>query len=242
MIIFPSLQIEEFQDMDGGSLPPDVKIRKGSDIRTAISKVTEQWEELDKLYRIEANKKRSKLSQQELVSRSDLKDSIKEHIDALKEDFLQVRSGGRGDGGGGRRPLQNFIAFKADLEAKSKENSGAGIEHENVTVMQDQRLQQLKARNDRQDELINQIDVTVDRLKDKAERINEEVVMQSGMIKALEIDVEKVVEHVESLNVEMKKTLKAVRDNDRVCMDVCCILLFLGMLGVFLQMHNNSKK
>ena len=48
----------------------------------------------------------------------------------------------------------------------------------NVTVMQDQRLQQLKARNDRQDELINQIDVTVDRLKDKAERINEEVVMQ----------------------------------------------------------------
>ena len=70
--------------MDGGSLPPDVKIRKGSDIRTAISKVTEQWEELDKLYRIEANKKRSKLSQQELVSRSDLKDSIKEHIDALK--------------------------------------------------------------------------------------------------------------------------------------------------------------
>ena len=87
--------------------------KSASDIRTAISKVTEQWEELDKLYRIKANKNDQSLATG-LVSRSDLKDSMahrrSRRIFCRSEAEVEVTEGEC-------RPSEQ--CFPADLEAKS---------------------------------------------------------------------------------------------------------------------------
>lgn len=62
----------------------------------------------------------SKLGEQELVNRGEIKDSLKEHIDGLKEEFLAAYSGSSGrDDGTGAPKLPNFIQFKQDMGAFS---------------------------------------------------------------------------------------------------------------------------
>ena len=60
-------------------------------------------------------------------------------------------------------------------------------------------------------------------------------------VKALEADVDVVVEHVGNINAKMKETLQQIRDSDRFCMDVLCMLLFLGMLGLFVNMLQSRQ-
>jgi hypothetical protein len=212
--------VEEFKQMDGGSLPPDVKIRKQQEIRETVKALTTMWEELDALLRRETNKARSKFGQPELRARAEVRDILKDHIDSLKEDFLNAYGGGgRGGGGGSRRPLQNFAAFKAEMAEKSAASGGAAAaEQEIITGEQQQRLQQIEMRNLAEDQMIGQIHDGVERLGQMALAMNEEVTTQAGLIAALEADVEVVVEHIENINQKMKETLKQVRDSDRFCM------------------------
>ena len=178
----------------------------------------------------------------ELGIRAELKETMKEHIDALKEDFLQAYGGGASGANNARRPLQNFEAFKKEVNAKGAASGGAAAtEQELITGEQEQRLQQIEMRNMQQDQIIAQIGDGVDRLNQMALAMGDEVAAQAGQIKALEADVDVVVEHVGNINAKMKETLQQIRDSDRFCMDVLCMLLFLGMLGLFVNMLQSRQ-
>ena len=68
-----------------------------------------------------------------------------------------------------------------------------------------------------------------------------QVQVQGDMLRALDADLGQVQEHVESVSETLATTLKEVRDSDRFCLDVFCILLMLGIAGVFLKVYNNNK-
>jgi len=99
---------------------PDVKIRKEQEIREALKALTTTWATLDKLYQKEAGKTKSKLAQGELVSRGEIVANLREHIDGLKNEFVQDYAGGGGGGGSrvGQPKVQTFSEFRADMAAK----------------------------------------------------------------------------------------------------------------------------
>ena len=68
-----------------------------------------------------------------------------------------------------------------------------------------------------------------------------QVVVQSELLRSLDADMGQVQEHVEAVSSKLAATLKEVRESDRFCMDVFCILLLLGLVGVFLKVYNNNK-
>jgi len=129
---------------------------------------------------------------------------------------------------------------------KAKASGGSGpesvrIEQEEVSNEQQSRLAQIEMRDMRQDELIGTIGDGVDRLDAMARAMGEEVETQGHMLKALDEDLGKAQEHVEKVNENLKEILKQVRGADRFCMDIFCVLLLLGMLGVFLQIQKNNN-
>jgi SYP7 family syntaxin len=238
-----SESVKQFNQMDASASAPEIKIRKDQELRETFKVLTNEWKELDRIYQKEASKHKSKLGEQELLNRCEIKDNLKDHIDGLKEEFLSQYSGGS-SGGGSKLPT--FDAFKADMAKKANASGGAGpksvvIEQEEMTSTHKARLQELEMRDLRENEIIDQIDQGVDRLGVMANAMGEEVETQAVMLSNLESDIQKVQEHVESVNDKLKETLKEVRASDRFCMDVFCVLLLLGMCGVFLKIHNGNQ-
>lgn len=112
--------VTDIGSMDASTGKPEDKIRKQQEVREMFKTLTGQLDQLDGMHARETRKKKSKFSQAELVNRGELKDSLKDHIAGLKEDFLTAytrHSGGGGGGGdGGAAPrIQNFEAFRSDM-------------------------------------------------------------------------------------------------------------------------------
>ena len=76
----------------------------------------------------------------------------------------------------------------------------------------------------------------VERLGEKASIMGTEAEAQSKSLAELDEDMTKVAERLDTINENLKGVLKEVRDSDKFCMDVCCILFLLGCVGVFFQM------
>jgi hypothetical protein len=68
-----------------------------------------------------------------------------------------------------------------------------------------------------------------------------QVQVQSELLRALDADLGQVQAHVDSVSATLVATLKEVRSSDRFCLDVFCILLLLGIAGVFLKVYNNNQ-
>jgi len=239
-----SENVKQFNQMDASASAPEVKIKKDQELRETFKTLTAEWKELDRVYQKEASKHKSKFGEQELLNRCEMKDNLKEHIDGLKEEFLSQYSGSGGGGGGSKLPT--FAAFKSDMAKKASAGGGAGpksvaLEQEEMTSEHTARLQELEMRNLREDRILEQIDSGVDRLGVMANAMGEEVETQAGMLAALETDIEKVQVHVDTVNSKLAEVLKEVRASDRFCMDVFCVLLLLGMAGIFLKIHRGNQ-
>lgn len=114
---------------------------------------------------------------------------------------------------------------------KSAASGGAGpqsvtIEQEEMTGEHKSRLQELEMRDMKQNQTIELISKGIDRLQVTANAMGEEVTTQAGMLANLDADLEKVQEHVESVNSKLAETLKEVsvitiasRMNTSLCTD-----------------------
>jgi len=109
-----SAGVKEFNEMDAASCAPDVKIKKQHELREVFKGLTAQWQELDKIHNKEASKKKSKLGQQELLNRGEMRDNLKEHVDGLKQEFISAYSGTSG-GAEEAVKLPTFQSFKQEM-------------------------------------------------------------------------------------------------------------------------------
>eukprot|EP00968_Pinguiococcus_pyrenoidosus_P012862 scaffold1152_cov235-Pinguiococcus_pyrenoidosus.AAC.4 len=131
----------------------------------------------------------------------------------------------------------------------------------NMTTDERQQLQALKDRDNELDaKYLNRIGEGLDYLQEKAEgfserlkehdqRIDEiqtktdEVSEASVGLKALHPDTTKCVAALRSdpiLPRWLKDTLKHVRGSDKICVDIMCILVMLGLLGVLIQLLTSN--
>lgn len=109
-----------------------------------------------------------------------------------------------------------------------------------LTAEQNVQLQQLKDRDAEFDKTLESIGEGIMDLSEMAQMQNEEVKRQSAMLERVEERMDQVQEHVTSVNAKMKETLEEVRGADKICVDIMCIVLMVGLGAVMYQMVKRS--
>ena len=110
---------------------------------------------------------------------------------------------------------------------------GGGVE---MTENQALRLQQIEKRDREFDHELDELAGALDDLHDIAERQQEEVLRQNLMIDNIGQRIENVNEHLGNVNSKMKETLKEVRSGEKICVDIMCIVLMVGLGAVLYRL------
>ena len=77
----------------------------------------------------------------------------------------------------------------------------------------------------------------VDELHKLALTANEEVKLQNKMLDVLEKKIDNVHEHVTGINEKLKSTLEEARKSDKICMDIVCVIILIGMIIVLVKIR-----
>ncbi|GMH84967.1 hypothetical protein TrVE_jg5105 [Triparma verrucosa] len=226
-----------------GELDPKDVIRGQSQIREEIRMLTEEWRELDSLYRIESRKKRSKFTQAELQSQQhtvlQLNDEIKKVKDLQRSGYGKVEGGGGGRGVVGMEESEMFVKGGGDGFSSESTVTRTGVE---MTSQQSSQIQALRDRDQKFDLEISEIGKGILDLQDYALEQNEEVKRQNLMLDSLSAKIDNVHEHVENVNGKMKSTLEKVgRKGDKLCVDIICLVLSIGFAAVIYSIYKETN-
>ena len=111
-----------------------------------------------------------------------------------------------------------------------------------MTAQQAQALEQSHQRTAAQDDKLEQIGQVVGELGEVARTMKDEVDRQVIMIDEAHREVDAAQDHLHSVNAAMKKTLlKVGRPVDKLCMDIVCLAILLGLAAVIYNMANSSS-
>ena len=105
-----------------------------------------------------------------------------------------------------------------------------------MTDQDRQALQMIREKDHEIDSEIMNIGEGVDALHELARVANEELKMQNKMLDTLEKKIDNVHEHVTTINEKLKKTLEDARKSDKICIDIVCIILLIGMIIVLVKL------
>jgi len=244
---------ELIQDLEKqpGSNQRDLIVAQ-SKVRTDLAGLNEEWQEMYQVFQKEAKKKRSKMSPEDLAQREQVLKSlqieiqrikdiqraglVKEYqgkeLDTLEESELfnprnKAAAGGGGDGSSG--------------DNLPRPRGVVGKRNNNMTDEDRVKLQLLKERDTQIDHEIELIGKAVDELADIARTANEEVKLQNKMLDRLETKVDDVHEHLTNVNVKLKNTLEEARKSDKICCDILCLLLLIGMIAVVVELSKQKQ-
>ena len=231
------MQEQQEQRTSGGPSNPKQQIEQDSKVRKILRELNEDLQELEQLYNTEARKRRSKYTKEELQLREEV-------VRLLSQEIEQVRAAQRGGYIQGYDIKPAVVAMEdSELFRPKGEDSGMPRQQEKITAEQQMQLQQLRERDDKINEGVEQISKGVDVLKQLADQQNEEVKKHNVMLDNLGKRMDSVHEHVTNVNQKMKNTLDEVaRSGDKFCMDAICILLLLGLIAVLYQLMTSEKK
>jgi hypothetical protein len=239
---------------DTGNLVKDVIARRAQ-VREEIRQASEEWTELEGLYKNEARKKRSKFTREELEIQQTLVQRLRVEIDrmtaALQQSQQQYHATGRGERDDVLASTANMQAMSAvDVGRFSKNTwaaSGGGFgdftAHDNGIEVTDVQRSQIQQLYDRDADFDKQLDLLSEGLKDLSEVAmmqQEEVKRQNVMLDNVEQKIDDVHEHLNNVNFKMKETLNQIRGADKICVDVLCILLMVGLGAVLYLMVKNQ--
>jgi syntaxin of plants SYP7 len=82
---------------------------------------------------------------------------------------------------------------------------------------------------------LDQIGEGIQDLAEIAQMQNEEVKRQNQMLDNVGTKIDAAHDHIENVNAKMKETLQQVRSADKVCVDIMCIVLMVGLAAVLYQ-------
>jgi len=231
---------------------PDLLIRNQQAIRDNLKQADDELANLQNIYRKEASKRISKIPKEELEERRQLvqvlRNEHKKLQDAHQSQYAPAPLEDRFGGGVSLQDSELFRGGGGDLESGSSwatpyEPGGGGPRHqeEGISHAQQQRLDQLLQRDRDQDaEHLTRIEQGVEDALDLAMAAHEEERRQVLMIDNLETNLDRVNLHAENTNKKLKETLKKVRGADKFCVDIMCIVLMLGMLGILYSLAKDQ--
>jgi len=224
-----------------GNNPKEV-IARQTEMREEMRKAQEEWNTLNGIYLNEARKKRSKFSQDQLNAQQESVRRIAEELEKVK----QAQMAGYAKNNTSKEDeaamwnaqaivTNNAYKFDGDntFNNASKPSMGPGVD---LTADQSVQLQQLKDRDVDFDKTLDEIGEGIKDLSEIAQMQQEEVKRQNVMLERVEEQMEQVQEHVTNVNTKMKETLDEVRGADKICVDIMCIVLMVGLGAVMYQM------
>ncbi|EED86733.1 predicted protein [Thalassiosira pseudonana CCMP1335] len=222
---------------------PKEAIAAQAEIRELIRQASDEWSELNELYKKEARKKKSKFTSEELELQQALVMQLNVEIEKVKEAQLQgyANRSGNGMDEGVRLNLGALAALDAvDISSGGEGNSKAwqsGPSGTALTGSQQVQLQQIRDRDAEFDQDLDQIGEGIQDLHELAQRQGEEVQRQNVMLNQVGNKIDNAHEHMVNVNAKMKDTLNEVgRSSDKLCVDIMCILLAVGFGAVFYKM------
>mmetsp|Transcript_20746 Transcript_20746/g.30566 ORF Transcript_20746/g.30566 Transcript_20746/m.30566 type:complete len:328 (-) Transcript_20746:17-1000(-) len=237
-----------------GNNPANDGIANKANIREHVREMTEEWRDLDGIYKKEARKKRSRFTQEELAAQHTLVVSLQQEIEKVKEIQSRpfVNGGGRDDVAAALNTKALAALDASDLMSNDNENNnefafnGGTTDSGPMAALSDgQRLQiqQIERRDAEFDEQIDQIGQGIQDLHEIAQMQGEEVRRQNVMLDQLGNRIANVHDHVTNVNTKMKETLNEVgRASDKICVDIMCIIMALGFGAVFYQIYRSTQE
>lgn len=293
----------------GGANPNEV-IKAKSMMREEIKQAADEWKEMEQLYKVEARKRRSKFTKEQLDIQQTLVTRLNAEIEKVREMQMQGYArrdtdaaavqmnvqalaslnatnldGGLGDAGPSEYDLEfyfsaSFLAFYRTLcirhtsaysleiniiiyhlpyttnsyhpqthyfphtlpEAGGDESNWSGGQGPGVELTEGQSLQmqQIQNRDKEFDKELDEIGEGIADLGEIAAMQSEEVQRQNIMLTNVETKIDNAADHIQSVNTKMKETLDQVRGADKVCVDIMCILMMVGLGAVFWNLAKNN--
>jgi len=228
---------------------PKAIIEMQSYIRQEIRTMAEEWNEMDNLYKNEARKRKSKFTKSELEVQEALLQKLYQEIEMCKsaqaigftnrsnDDVKAIEFN--------TKTIQSLDVIPTSAPANASsgntwldEPNNMGVE---VSEHQRGQLDQIQVRDSDFNNQLDQIESGILDLKDIAEAQGEEITRQNIMIENLGKKTDDVQDHVANLNSRMKDTLKAVRSADKLCVDIMCIVLAIGIVSVGYNVMKNMQ-
>lgn len=120
--------------------------------------------------------------------------------------------------------------------------SRIGARNNQMTDQQRAQLMMIRERDQEFDVQIDEIGKGLDILRELAVQANEEVKLQNTMLDVLEEKVNDVQDRVLNINERMKDTLDKVRKSDKICMDIFCLIILIGMIIVVYKLSTDNQK
>jgi len=229
-----------------GNNPKDV-IARQAEMREEIRQSEEEWKELNTLYKNEARKRNSKFTAEELEVQQTFVQRLGAEIEKVKT--MQSR--------GYTKTGEDKDAIAADMNSQaimglgaSNFNSGGGSgpkwsdsEGPGVELTDSQALQlsQIEDRDKEFDKQIEQIGEGIKDLNEIAMMQNEEVQRQGVMLENVEQKIDDAQDHIQTVNERMKETLDEVRAADKICVDIMCIILMVGLAAVMYHLIKQNS-
>ena len=104
-------------------------------------------------------------------------------------------------------------------------------------------MEMIQKRDQKFDQTIDLISQGVEQIGQLAIGLNEELTTQEVMVDNLSKKIDDAGEHLESINSKMKKTLKeASRPADKLCVDIICLVILLGVASVLYNMYKEQQR
>jgi len=230
-----------------GSNPTDV-IKQKSQMREEIRQAEEEWKEMEGLYKAEARKKRSKFTKEQLDIQQTLVHRLNAEIEKVKEMQAQPFARRDSDNVATKMNVQALASLSAvDLDDTMGEigpnrggdesnwsgGDGPGVE---LTESQALQIQQIERRDKEFDQELDAIGEGINDLGEIAAMQNEEVTRQNVMLENVGNRIDNAAEHITTVNQRMKDTLNEVRAADKICIDIMCIVMMVGLGAVLYNM------
>jgi SYP7 family syntaxin len=243
-----------FNVMDGNN--PKEIIARQARIREEIRQAGDDWAELDNIYKNEARKRKSKFTMEELDVQQTLVQRLYAELEKVKElskknyttrpDTANAKANGRDDlalslntqslnviglGSG----FDNGGLTQGDGFLGGGRGGGGGGEVE-LTHQQSLQMQQIESRDQEFDKQLEEIGEGIQDLSEIAQMQNEEVRRQNLMLENVGNKIDGANEHLSNINTKMKETLNEVRGADKICVDIMCIVMMVGLGAVLYQL------
>lgn len=229
-----------------GNNPKEI-IQRQAQIREEIKQASDEWSQMNNIYKNEARKRKSKFTPEELDTQQALVQRLYAEIEKMKA--LSSTNYAKGGAGMNSRDdvaigLNNQALNVYDLNDNSGPSwAGNGGGHGGgggggVELTQDQhlQLQQIESRDQEFDKTLDLIGEGITDLAEIAQMQQEEVQRQNVMLENVGNRIDNAQEHITNVNAKMKETLDAVRGGDKICVDIMCIVLMAGLGAVMYQL------
>jgi len=215
----------------GGDNAKDI-IKMQAETRENVRQATDEWRELEAIYKKEARKKKSKFSTEELEIQSELVKRLHAEIEKVKA--AQMKGYARS-----RTPdaaaVLNTKAYSYDPSASGSKKPSWGGKGGGAALSSDQKQQmlQLEERDADFDLQLDEIGEGIQDLAEIAQHQGEEVRLQNQMLDKVDRKLDKNLERMSTVNTRMKDTLEEVgRAGDKLMIDIMCIVLAIGFAAV----------